>query len=173
LRQDARVRLARSADLPLLPAIERSAAALFASQPGLAHLAAGEVISVAEHAHYLAKDGLWVAEITDTIGGFLAATEVAGNFHIREVSVDRSAQGQGLGRALIETALCAATERGFAAATLTTFRDVPWNEPFYARVGFRVLEQAKLTPALAAILTEELAHGMPEGSRCAMLCSLG
>lgn len=173
MRQDGRVRLARSADLPLLPAIERSAAALFASQPGLAHLAEGEAISVAEHADYLAENCLWVAEVADTTGGFLAATEVAGNFHIREVSVDRSAQGQGLGRALIETALCAATERGFTAATLTTFRDVPWNAPFYARIGFRALEQAKLTPALATILAEELAHGMPEGSRCAMLCPLG
>jgi len=173
LRQDARVRPARITDLPLLPAIERSAAGLFANQSGLAHLAEGAVIAADEHAQFLSDGCLWVAENGSTISGFLAATELAGSFHIREVSVALGAQGQGLGRALIETALCSAQERGFAAATLTTFRNVPWNAPFYARLGFRALEQAELTPALAAILAEELAHGMPQGSRCAMFYPLG
>jgi GNAT superfamily N-acetyltransferase len=146
---------------------------LFESQPGLTHLADGSVIAAEEHAQFLSEGCLWVAESGSTMGGFLAATELAGNFHIREISVALGAQGQGLGRALIETALCAAQERGFAAATLTTFRNVPWNAPFYARLGFRALEQAELTPVLATILAEELAHGMPEGSRCAMFCPLG
>ncbi|MCZ8172633.1 MAG: GNAT family N-acetyltransferase [Brevundimonas sp.] len=172
MRQYARVRPAKPTDLSLLPAIERSAAALFADQAGLAHLAQGEVIAEAEHSAFLSRNCLWVAHDGGEVAGFLAATVVAGNFHIRELSVDQRVQGRGLGRALIEAALDAARQRGFAAATLTTFRDVPWNAPFYARCGFRMLPPAELTPALAAILADEQAHGLPEGSRCAMLATL-
>ena len=32
-----------------------------------------------------------------------------------------------------------AAGNGYASVTLTTFRDVPWNMPFYERLGFRVI----------------------------------
>jgi GNAT superfamily N-acetyltransferase len=43
--------------------------------------------------------------------------------------------GQGLGAALIEAVCSWAHTRGFDAVTLSTFRDVPWNAPFYTRHG--------------------------------------
>jgi hypothetical protein len=51
--------------------------------------------------------------------------------------------------------------------TLTTFRDVPWNGPFYAGLGFRAVDE--LTPGLAAVRDHEKAIGDDDfGPRIAM-----
>jgi hypothetical protein len=34
--------------------------------------------------------------------------------------------------------------------TLVTFRGVPWNAPYYERLGFRELAASDVTPGLAA-----------------------
>jgi hypothetical protein len=52
--------------------------------------------------------------------------------------------------------------------TLTTFRDIPWNAPFYARLGFHELTDCELTPALQARVVEEAAHGLPTEMRVVM-----
>jgi hypothetical protein len=44
--------------------------------------------------------------------------------------------------------------------TLTTFRDVPFNRPFYERRGYRVLEEAEWTPELAQRRAEEADAGL-------------
>jgi hypothetical protein len=43
-----------------------------------------------------------------------------------------------------------AARRGLPALTLITFRGVPWNAPYYERLGFREMAPAELTPGLAA-----------------------
>ncbi len=45
-------------------------------------------------------------------------------------------------------------------AALTTFRDVPWNMPFYARLGFDEVAPNELTPALRAVLADEARRGL-------------
>jgi hypothetical protein len=42
--------------------------------------------------------------------------------------------------------------------TLTTFRDVPWNAPFYARRGFA--EVLDPSPGLAAVRDRERSLGL-------------
>ena len=44
--------------------------------------------------------------------------------------------GRGIGRALLEAGCDWAAARGYAEITLATYRDVPWNGPFYASEGF-------------------------------------
>lgn len=56
--------------------------------------------------------------------------------------------------------------------TLTTFRDVPWNAPFYARAGFRELAAAELSPELAELVREEAARGLDPERRVVMRCPL-
>jgi hypothetical protein len=56
--------------------------------------------------------------------------------------------------------------KGLTSLTLTTFRDVPWNAPFYARLGFEYVTE--LTPELRQKREEETAHGLAFDSRCAM-----
>jgi hypothetical protein len=51
---------------------------------------------------------------------------------------------------------------------LTTFRDVPWNMPFYARVGFEVIPPEQLSPALCSVVEEESRRGLDRTRRVAM-----
>jgi hypothetical protein len=60
-----------------------------------------------------------------------------------------------------------AAANGLPAVTLTTFRDVAWNGPFYGKLGFRELED--LSPGLAAMREHERAIGDDDfGPRIAM-----
>jgi hypothetical protein len=52
--------------------------------------------------------------------------------------------------------------------TLCTFRDVPWNAPFYQRLGFRPLASDELTPALGERMRREAEAGLPLDLRVAM-----
>ena len=44
--------------------------------------------------------------------------------------------GRGIGRALLRAGCDWAAARGYPELTLATYRDVPWNGPFYASEGF-------------------------------------
>jgi hypothetical protein len=61
---------------------------------------------------------------------------------------------------------------GYPAVTLTTFRDVPWNAPFYTRLGFAMLDELTLPAGLAAKREQETRHGLPPETRCAMRLAL-
>ncbi len=45
-------------------------------------------------------------------------------------------QQRGIGGGLMRACMIDARNSGFCALTLTTFRDVAWNAPFYSRLGF-------------------------------------
>lgn len=79
---------------------------------------------------------------------------------------------QGLGRRLIESIVQWARARGAATLTLTTFSDVPWNGPYYGRLGFRTLDVATLSPALQAVWEVETAVGLPMAHRICMQLNL-
>jgi N-acetylglutamate synthase-like GNAT family acetyltransferase len=76
--------------------------------------------------------------------------------------------GSGIGSALLATVCAHARAAGLRAVTLTTFRDVPWNAPFCARRGFRVLPEDEWTPGLAALVAREEELGLPRGMRVVM-----
>ena len=54
-------------------------------------------------------------------------------------------------RALLPHAADHAAADGLPTLTLTTFAHVSWNVPYYARCGFRILDDGEITPGLRAI----------------------
>jgi GNAT superfamily N-acetyltransferase len=109
---------------------------------------------------------LWVADdATGAVVGFLAATRIGQRLHIDEFDVARPAQGRGLGRTLLGYVVEWARREGLASLSLTTFRSVPWNAPFYRSCGFEVWED-DLAPDVAAALAHEAARELKD--RCAM-----
>lgn len=111
---------------------------------------------------------LWVAQVAGRIEAFLGATAHGERLHIDEFAVAQGHQGRGLGRRMLEATVAWARGAGFRQLSLTTFRDVPFNGPFYASAGFRLWDDAP--PEVAAVLVSEAARGLND--RCAMVMDL-
>ncbi len=160
------IRPTTSDDVAALPALERAAGERFRDDPDLAWLAEGEVISAEQHLGYAERGLSWLALANERPVGFLVAEAHPSSLFIVELSVDLAWQGKGIGRQLIARAADHARKVGLTSLTLTTFRDVPWNAPFYAKLGFEYITE--LTPELREKREEEAAHGLAYNSRCAM-----
>lgn len=140
---DLLIRPAATEDLPRLAEISRAADTLFAS--------AGLDLPPDDPAEeFAAATWLLAAELTDLgiLVGFAHLIEVDHNAHLHALGVHPDRTRRGIGGALLETALVQARERGFPALTLTTFRDVPFNAPWYARRGFEELPAERWGPEL-------------------------
>lgn len=162
------IRPARPEDAALLPAIETSAADLFRAVAGLEWIADDDVLPVATHQRLIAQGTVWVAQAkAGALCGFVDAEVFGDELHIWELAVDAGHQQRGIGGLLMRAARLHARAAGLSAVTLTTFRDLPWNAPWYARLGFR---EADAPPAsrLADVLRAEAAHGLPEQRRVAL-----
>ncbi len=163
------VRYGRSDDLPLLPAIERAAAAQFQATP-YADLADADLVSTEVD---LDLEYVWVVvDADDRPVGFAIVHWMDTAVHLHELDIHPQHARQGLGRRLIEHIAQWARARGAAVLTLTTFSDVPWNGPYYGRLGFRTLDVAALSPALQKVWQAEADAGLPMAHRICMQLDL-
>ncbi|MEU2760488.1 MULTISPECIES: GNAT family N-acetyltransferase [unclassified Streptomyces] len=167
-----RIRSARRPDLPLLQEIERAAGEPFRAL-GMAFVADDDPPPLDLLESYRQAGRCWVA--TDPLSatgdrplGYVLADPVDDALHIEQVSVDPRAARRGIGRDLIAHLAALAARQGMAALTLTTFTDVPWNAPYYARIGFRILGEDELTDGLRTIRAEEAQHGLDRWPRVCM-----
>jgi peroxiredoxin/GNAT superfamily N-acetyltransferase len=169
-RRDYRVRPAVVSDLPHLPAIEEAAARVFEPLALQVLGEAGDGVSPAAFAAAQEAGLLWVAATPEgtPVGFALVELREPGAAHLRELDVLPEHGRRGAGRRLVREVQSWARQRGFSSVTLTTFRDVPWNAPWYQRLGFRVLAPGELSPALRQVLTEEVRGGIGPEGRVAM-----
>ena len=163
-----RIRPLGADDAIALGELERMAGQRFADI-GMPDVAAHDPPPVAELLVYQRAGRGWVAvDDTGRPVGFVLADVVDGCAHVDQVSVHPAAGGQGIGRRLVDTVARWATARGLTAVTLVTFRDVPWNRPYYERLGFRVLDDHELGLELRARRDAEAAEGLDPGQRVCM-----
>lgn len=118
----------------------------------------------------LAAGTLWVAEDAGAPCAFLTATAYGTRLHIDEFAVAQEAQGHGLGRRMLGVAVDWARANGFTSVSLTTFRSIPWNAPFYASAGFADWPAHEAAASVRQALTNETARGLKD--RCAMILRL-
>lgn len=157
-------------DAKELSCVERCAAQAFAAVPELAWLAARTWPERCVPARIpVGECWLAAASPADDIVGFIVARSVERHLHIDEVSVRLDSQRQGIGTALLRRVLKAANELGATGTTLTTWRDVPWNAPWYRRMGFEVIAENDAPDFLKALLSEERAEGLSPPPRVAMI----
>jgi len=98
-----------------------------------------------------------------------ALVELDGNLpHLEEIDVHPLYGRRGVGTALVKAVCAWARDRGYAGITLTTYRDIPWNAPFYASLGFEVLSAVELTPELRERVEAEAARGLDPPCRVVM-----
>jgi GNAT superfamily N-acetyltransferase len=132
------VRLAEPDELTLLPALERAADSLFdevvrGPLPGpgsVEELAAAAVVLVA------GDPPVGLCRV-DRIGPGDTG------LHLEQLSVHPDHGRRGIGRALLRAAVAWARDARADALTLVTYREVPWNGPFYASEGFVELGPAE------------------------------
>jgi streptomycin 6-kinase len=158
------IRRARPQDAAHLPAVEKSAGEAFRVLADLAWIASDRVVEAASYAEPIREGTVWLAESNGRIVGVLLAESAGDVLHITELAVVRDAQQRGIGRKLLDAATAFARVKGLSAVTLTTFRHVAWNAPFYARYGFALLDNPDAR--LQTHLREETERGLP--NRCAM-----
>jgi GNAT superfamily N-acetyltransferase len=154
-------------DVPFLPAVERAAGLAF-RELGMAAIAEDEPPPQSVLAAACAAGRGWVASDEATPVAYLLLAVVDGAAHIEQVSVHPGHARQGLGRRLIDEAEAWARLRSMPSLTLTTFRDVPWNAPYYRRLGFADLAEADLGPGLDAVRRHEAEAGLEAWPRVAM-----
>ncbi|MEU1983887.1 GNAT family N-acetyltransferase [Nocardia sp. NPDC019395] len=165
------IRDATAADIPVLQDIEVRAGEPFAAA-GMETVAGDDPLPAAVLGEFVLDGRAWLSEEEGRPVGYLIASTVDGNAHIDQVSVLPEFRGQRIGRRLIDRAVRWAAGRGSAAITLTTFTEVPWNGPYYERLGFRYLDPAEETPGLRAVRSAEAAHGLDRWPRACMTASV-
>jgi GNAT superfamily N-acetyltransferase len=162
------IRAPRRDELEALVAIEREAGALFATV-GMPEIAHDDPGSGAELEPFRGGGRAWVAvDAVNRPVAYPLSSVVDGCAHIEQVSVAPTHARRGLGAALVEHLAAVAAGEGSPAVTLTTFRDVPWNAPYYERLGFRVVAPADHGPELAALVAEEARRIPGDAPRVAM-----
>jgi GNAT superfamily N-acetyltransferase len=167
------IRVARPDDLALLLAIEQAAGQSFRSL-GMDLVADDDPGTVDELARYAECGRAFVSvDAHDRPAGYLLLNVVDEAAHVDQVSVHPDHTRQGIGRALIEQAMTWARSQGLAAVTLTTFVEVPWNGPYYERLGFSYLAGHDETPGLRAIREAERRAGLDAWPRACMRRHVG
>ncbi len=155
----AQIRVASPEEYDALRSIEDAADTMYAD------IGIGP-FTQSEEDNHLAQAAVVLATGNPAVG-FACVEVVDGAAHIWQLSVHPLAARQGRGRALVNAVCAWAVTNGLPAVTLTTFRDVAWNGPFYAKLGFR--ELVDLSPGLAAMREHERAIGDDDfGPRIAM-----
>jgi GNAT superfamily N-acetyltransferase len=162
-----KIAVARASDLPLLPAIELAAATLLTGHAPASVLA--ETTSAADFEDAWRGGQLWVALVDDAPIGFAHVTILEPRIaHLEEIDVHPEHGGRGVGSGLVATVCQWAEASGYAFLTLTTFRDVVWNMPFYERLGFQEIPSDALSPALRLVIEDETRRGLDPSRRVAM-----
>lgn len=162
------VRAAAESDLPNLVALEVEAGQLFHTV-GMSEIA-DHVPEISSLREALEDDRIWVAHEQSEVLAYVVAEVLDGNAHVAQVSVAQRYARRAIGRRLIELVESWGSGAGRPATTLTTFRDVPWNGPYYARLGYRELPAEHIGPELARTMAHESTlPGIDASRRCAMV----
>lgn len=106
------------------------------------------------------RGGLWAAFAGTKMVGFAYVKTLGSLALLAEMDVLPDYGRRGIGRALAARAAEYVREQGHSALHLTTFSHIPWNAPFYHRLGYRILTDGETPEALRAILAEEAAAGL-------------
>ncbi|QXC59878.1 GNAT family N-acetyltransferase [Aquihabitans sp. G128] len=161
------VRDATVGDLPQLGPIEVAAGELFRTV-GMDDVAGDEGFPLADLEAARADGRLWVVACDGRAVGYVLALDLPGQAHLEQLSVDPAHGRRGLGAALVERVATWARERGAADLTLSTFRDVAWNRPYYERLGFAVVPEVELSATLREVRAHEAAIGLDVDARVVM-----
>lgn len=163
------IRQARADDLPVLRELERAAGEPFRDLV-MDVVADDDPPTVHDLAQFQQAGRAWVyVDAEDRPVAYLLLEVIDGYGHIEQVSVHPEYARQGLGRQLLDVADEWARRHDLHGLTLTTYAHVPWNAPYYERLGFRVLNDMEITDGIRVRREHETAKGLDAWPRAAMM----
>ncbi len=160
--------LATADHVAALPDIESRAAAHFAGwavpRAVLAQTTPLAVLAAAQSA-----SRLWVAlSRAGDPEGFGLVEPLGSRLHLEELDVLPEHGGLGIGTALVDAIERWARANRFREIALTTFRDVPWNAPFYQKLEYEIVGEPDLDTVFLAWLKGDGARGLDQTRRVVM-----
>jgi predicted N-acetyltransferase YhbS len=112
---------------------------------------------------------VWVAVDCHEIAvGYAIAREVDNTLYLQQIDVAPEHGRRGIGSALVTTVCDWAKQQAYEIVSLSTFRDIHWNAPFYSKMGFHPVHEAELITGFQQIRLKELAAGLPISDRVIM-----
>lgn len=161
-------RLATVNDFVTIQKIERAAGQAFRTI-GMDSVADDDPVSASAFEGFLTRDGAWVTVADDdSVVAYLLIELLDAAMYVEQVTVHPRSARQGLGAGLLDVASERAADNNLAAVTLTTFRDVPWNAPYYVRLGFAVTTEGQWGSALQHKVATEATKGLDKWPRVVM-----
>ncbi|MER7364421.1 GNAT family N-acetyltransferase [Nonomuraea wenchangensis] len=154
------VRWADPEELPGLVSVELAADRLF-EQVGITFPPGTTMIEEAGDPGRVLVEG-------EPPAGFALMGQVDGHLHLDQLAVHPESMRRGIGGRLVTAVLDHARAVGAPRVTLTTYRDVPWNAPWYTRHGFAVLPPEEWGPELRALVEHERELGLEVAPRVVM-----
>ncbi len=158
------IRAAVPADAAALRSIEVAAGENFRAI-GMASIADDPPPSVAAYRAAIADDSFWVAELEEESVGYAWVTDLSGQPHLEQVSVIPDYQRRGVGSALIERVFGWVLDAGGASLTLSTFRTVEFNGPWYRRRGFVEVPEDEWGTRFRTLRAHEAERGLDVDGR--------
>jgi len=161
VKDKARFALAQPKDCEHLPDLERAAATLFSDQDlplSLKQSATSlETLRAAQ-----ASQRLWVAflESPQPVGFMLITSINETQDYIEELSIHSDYTGKGIGKAFLAHVEIARRTQGVKEMWLTTFEHVPWNGPFYARMGYENMKPEHSPRVVNDALKQQALQGL-------------
>ncbi|MBY9068373.1 GNAT family N-acetyltransferase [Hyphomonas sp. WL0036] len=107
------------------------------------------------------------------LAGFALTSVREGWLYLDQISVDPAHGRGGVGSALMSRVMLEAKDRSLKRVTLSTFRDPPWNGPFYRKNGFKELPRKKMEKWMIEIESIQDDNGLIVRDRCFMARRLG
>lgn len=152
------IRLARREEIPLLAPLQLAAAKRFSTDDLPEPLRSTYTVPREYLEEAFARGALWVGARPDgNPVGYAVLREAEGLAFLFQVDVLPEYGRKGLGGALIERVISRARELDYGELYLTTFGHVPWNAPFYAKLGFTILRDGEMPAYVRSMLREERA----------------
>ncbi len=167
------ITVADGEEVPALVAVDLAASQLFAPTGLIAEADLLEHVPETVFRDAIDMGHLFVArEHHGAPVGFALTSVRDGTLYLDQISVHPDHGRRGVGAALVTRVIADAKDRGFRAVTLSTFRDLPWNGPFYRKLGFREVPAGKLEPWMLELQAIQ-AESLDVTKRCFMRRKLG
>jgi GNAT superfamily N-acetyltransferase len=152
------IRKARPDELERLRDIERASGEPFRHH-GMPHIADDEPMPL----RTLRDLHVWVATANGHPVAWAAARPLRNSTYVEQVCVHPDHAHQRIGARLLDHVQAWATRNGRPDLTLTTFRDIPWNAPYYGRLGFHEVRDPDRE--LRQIVQEDADRGLDPAQR--------